>query len=99
MKPINIYVIFQVIFNRLYASSSSTDGGTLLQLRNLINRRNVSQNTDGKFNESIDFFELGVMWLLLECISLAWGIKRICQLKMPFQLISQSVQLKNSGPT
>ena len=52
--------LFQVMFNRLYACGSSTDGGTLLQLRNLINRRNVSQNTNGKFNESIDFFELVV---------------------------------------
>ena len=28
------------------------------QLRNLVNRRNVRQNTSGRFNASLDFFEL-----------------------------------------
>ena len=34
------------------------EGGTLLQLRNLINRRNISSDISGKFNAAIDFFEL-----------------------------------------
>ncbi len=57
-----IIIIFalKVIFQRLYKSGSSMDGGTLLQLKNLINRRNISANTSGKFNETIDFFELVV---------------------------------------
>ena len=50
----------QVIFNRLYHSGSSLEGGTLLQL---INRRNVKRNISGKFNEAIDFFELVVTFL------------------------------------
>ena len=32
--------------------------GTLVQLRNLINRRNVANDVSGRFNASIDFFEL-----------------------------------------
>ena len=36
------------------------EGGTLLQLRNLINRRNISSDISGKFNAAIDFFELVV---------------------------------------
>ena len=36
-------------------------GGTLLQLRNLINRRNISADISGKFNEALDFFELVVV--------------------------------------
>ncbi|SMN01873.1 hypothetical protein SPONL_183 [uncultured Candidatus Thioglobus sp.] len=48
----------QVLFNRLYKGGSNLDGGTLLQLRNLINRRNVSADTSNKFNASIDYFEL-----------------------------------------
>ena len=34
------------------------EGGTLLQLRNLINRRNISSDISGKFNAAIDFFVL-----------------------------------------
>ena len=34
------------------------EGGALLQLRNLINRRNISGDIMGKFNAAIDFFQL-----------------------------------------
>lgn len=34
------------------------EGGTLLQLRNLINRRNISSDINGKFNAAIDFLKL-----------------------------------------
>lgn len=34
------------------------DGGCLLQLRNLLNRRNVAKDVTGRFNATIDFFEL-----------------------------------------
>ena len=47
-----------MIFNRLYSTSSNCDAGTLVQLRNLINQRNVARDISGRFNESIDFFEL-----------------------------------------
>ena len=50
----------QTIFSRLYKPGSSFQQGTLLQLRNLINRRNVSKDTSGKFNETLDFFHLVV---------------------------------------
>ena len=36
------------------------EGGTLLQLRNLVNRQNISGDISGKFNAAIDFFELVV---------------------------------------
>lgn len=48
------------IFSRLYKAGSSFQGGTLLQLCNLINRRNVSADISGKFNEAVDFFQLVV---------------------------------------
>ena len=41
------------------------EGGTLLQLRNLINRRNISSDISGKFNAAIDFFELVVTGYIL----------------------------------
>ena len=47
---------------RLYHTGSSKEGGTLLQLRNLINRRNVSGSKDimKQVNEVEDFLELVV---------------------------------------
>ena len=57
--PINAYIVFsQIIFKRLYSGGSNCDGGTLLQLRNQLNRRNVASNPDGRFNVSVDFIEL-----------------------------------------
>ena len=48
----------QIIFSRLYSGGSNCDSGTLLQLRNQLNRRNIASNPDGRFNASIDFLEL-----------------------------------------
>ena len=45
----------QVMMNRLFSGTSSQEGGTLFQLRNLINRRNVNHVTQGKVNEIEDF--------------------------------------------
>ena len=53
-----IYHIF--VLYRLCKADSSFQGGTLFQLRNLINRCNVSANTTGRFNETIDSFQLVV---------------------------------------
>lgn len=46
------------MYNRLYKKGTSNQGGTLLQLRNVINRRNIAANISGCFNAAIDFFEL-----------------------------------------
>jgi hypothetical protein len=53
---------FQIMWKRLYKSGSSKEGGTLLQLRNRINRRNVSdaQDITKHVNEIEDFLELVV---------------------------------------
>ncbi len=42
----------------MFKTSSSMDGGTLFQLRNLINRRNILSSPDDNVNASEDFFEL-----------------------------------------
>ena len=52
--------VTHVVYNRLYRGGSNHKGGTLLQLRNLINRRNVATDISGQSNEAIDFFELVV---------------------------------------
>lgn len=48
------------MWHRLFKGGSSLEGGTLQQLRNLINRRNVSASTSvkGHVNEIQDFLEL-----------------------------------------
>ena len=43
--------------DRLYCNGSSLDRGTLLHLRNLVNRRNIAKNTDGRFNATVDYIE------------------------------------------
>ena len=43
---------------KLFYGSSSLNGGTLQQLRNLVNRRNVSSDPDSNFNAAEDFFHL-----------------------------------------
>lgn len=57
-----------MIWTRFYASSS-LDGGTLQQLRNLVNRRNVSSNPDKSFNATEDFFHLvGKAHIIAACL-------------------------------
>ena len=48
----------QVIWKRLYKCSSGGDGGTLYQLRNLIQRRNVVNDPSRNMNACEDFFTL-----------------------------------------
>ena len=58
------------MFDHLYKTGSNCDGGTLLQLRNLINRRNIAKDVTGRFNETIDFAEL-----VINCHIVAAGMK------------------------
>ena len=44
----------------MYKHGSNLEKGCLLQLRNLINRRNVAADITGRFNATVDFFELAV---------------------------------------
>ena len=50
----------QIIWRRLYKTGSSKEGGTLLQLKNVINRQNVGSTNDisKRVNEVEDFLEL-----------------------------------------
>ena len=58
------------MFDHLYKTGSNCDGGTLLQLRNLINRRNITKDITGRFNETINFAEL-----VINCHIVAAGMK------------------------
>lgn len=50
--------VLQIMFDRLYKGGLETDRGTLIQLRNVIGRRNVGKDVTKRFNASIDFFQL-----------------------------------------
>lgn len=55
---VDCFISPQVVWSRLYKTDSSQDGGTLYQLRNLINRRNVVTDPKKDMNSCEDFFEL-----------------------------------------
>ena len=58
------------MFDDLYKTGSNCDGDTLLQLWNLVNRRNIAKDVTGRFDEIIDFAEL-----VINCHTVAAGIK------------------------
>lgn len=47
----------QIVWARFYNTSSILDKGTLYNLRNVVNRRNVSASVDDDFNACEDFFK------------------------------------------
>jgi len=55
---INLWHFQQTLFKRLYKGVSNSQCGTLLQLRNMLNQRNVSADVSGQFNSTVDFVEL-----------------------------------------
>lgn len=48
------------MWKRLYSTSSGMERGTLYQLRNLINRRNVTKEVKSNVNANEDFLEVTV---------------------------------------
>ena len=74
------------MFDRLYRCGSNCDGGTLLLLRNLINRRNVAKDVNGRFNECIDFFEMVVKSHIIAAGMHFFGLKELSG--NPIQLLS-----------
>ena len=50
----------QVIWKRLYKTTSASDSGTIFQLRNIINRKNISKKPKKDVNSHEDFFHLVV---------------------------------------
>ena len=51
-------MLFQVIWTRLYGHQSNMDGGTLLQLRNLLNRSSVPSDSKRGVNAADDFLQV-----------------------------------------
>lgn len=66
-----------MIYKRLYKVSSGKEGGTLYQLRNLINRRNVVANPKKDFNACEDFFLLVVKCHILAAAMSHFGMSML----------------------
>ena len=68
----------QIIWSRLNSTESSMDGGTLHQLRNLINRVNVSRKElKHQVNEVEDFLELATECHLISAAMHFFGMKSV----------------------
>ena len=73
-----LYHLFaiKVVWTRLYKTSSSQEGGTLYQLRNLINRRNV-YDPKNDMNSCEDFFELVTTAHIIVAAMKMFGMSKI----------------------
>ena len=86
-----MYFIFdypiQVIWKRLYKTASCKEIGTLHQLRNVINRRNVTTKPKKDFNAHDDFFTLVVTGYVLGAATEILGMEKLeddpCQQILP----------------
>ena len=61
-----------MIWKYYYSNTSASDHGTLYQLRNVINRSNVSVKTKGNFNSCDDF-----LVLVITCYVLAAAMEHL----------------------
>lgn len=64
----------QVIWKRLYKATSGSDHGTLYQLRNLVQRRNVGKQPKKDFNAHHDFFNVVVTSHILAAAMEVFGM-------------------------
>lgn len=65
----------QVVWSRLYKCTSSQDPGTLFQLRNLINRRNVIKDVRNDMNATEDFFKTVLVGHILTAAMQFFGME------------------------
>ena len=65
------------MWTRLYKTSSSQEGGTLYQLRNVINRRNVVCDPKNDMNSCEDFFELVTTAHIIVAAMKIFGMSKI----------------------
>lgn len=64
----------QVIWKPLYKTKSGMERGTMYQLRNLINRRNVVKKVKNDMNACEDFFDLIVTGHVIACTMEQWYV-------------------------
>ena len=87
-----INAVTQVIWTRLYKTDSSQDGGTIYQLRNLINRRNVVTDPKMDMNACEDFFELITNAHILAAAMQKFGMSKLTD-PLPSKLFPSGQEL------
>lgn len=80
-------IIIQVIWKKLYKTSTASDHGTLYQLRNLVQRRNVGNKPKKDFNAHDSFFNLVITCHILAATMEVLGMDALddkpCELLVP----------------
>lgn len=71
------YLLLQIIWKYFYSCKSAREHATLCQLRNLINRSNVSNKTKGNFNSCDDFLVLVITCHMLAAAMEYLGMKAL----------------------
>ena len=72
-----LYITLQVIWKRLYKSTSARDCGTLYNLRNLLNRRNVVNDPMKAVDACKDFFLLVVECHIVAAAMAMFGLSAV----------------------
>ena len=70
----------QVVWKRLYKTTSGMERGTFYQLHNLINRRNIAKKVKNNMNESEDFLELMVTGHVIACTMEVLGMSSVAEI-------------------
>ena len=79
---------------RLYRTSSAMDRGTMYQIRNLIDRRNVTRKPKSDVNASEDFFEVVVIGYILAAVMCHLGMPTLDSLPLP-SVISHTIWMED----
>ena len=89
-------MLTQVIWKKLYKTRSGMERGTLYQLRNLINRRNVVMSCKDDMNAGEVFFELVVNGYIITAILDFLGMSSVIDLPLPTLVPSDAWILSNA---
>ena len=81
------------IWKRLYREKSSRDSGTLVQLRNLINRKTVPKDPKNQVHASEDFLKV---MCIAHVIAAAMAVLEVDSLASPFQIMLSSYPLEKN---
>lgn len=91
---LHYYLNVQVFWKRLYKTTSGMDKGTLCQLRNLINRRNVTKSPKSNVNASEDFLEVIVNGHILAAVMSYLDMSSMDDLPLP-SVVSHDIWMED----
>ena len=91
LRHYNHKIKFQVIWTRLYGHQSNRDGGTLLQLRNILNRFSVPTDPKRDVNASEDFLQVLLIGHVVAAGMEIFGMKTMDDQPNDIFLVSQQL--------